>query len=101
MATVRVTIFRRGNSCHVFPPRQKASRNDTVEIKAQNTPAVLYFTDNTVFGSSDEVVDIASGGTAILTVQTNAPYGVHPYAVYCEDINDFALGTSPPYMIIE
>ena len=101
MATVRVTIVRRGNSCHVFPPQQKANRNDTVEIKAQNTSAVLFFTDNTVFGAGAEVVDIASTTTAILTVQTGAPFGVLPYAVFCEDINDFALGTSPPYMIIE
>ena len=78
---------------------------EEVIFEAKNTNTTIWIPNaEELFGREEHLVfDIESGGKSeTFTVKQGLPKGKeYPYAVYCENSNDFAEGNTSPRMIIE
>jgi len=88
------------------PGRLHVKAGDSVEFGAENTNTTIWIPNaEELFGIREKplIFDIKSGGKSeTFTVMQDLPEGKeYPYAVYCENSNDFAEGNTSPRMIIE
>jgi len=88
------------------PGRLGVKIGEEVIFEAENTNTTIWIPNaNELFGTKGEylIFDIKSGGESeTFTVMQGLPEGKeYPYAVYCENSNDFAEGNTSPRMIIE
>ena len=88
------------------PGRLGVKSGEEVIFEAKHTNTTIWIPNaKELFGDKREhlVFDIKSGGKSeTFTVKQGLPKGKeYPYAVYCENSNDFAEGNTSPRMIIE
>ena len=88
------------------PGRLRVKSGEEVVFEAENTNTTIWIPNaEELFGIRGEhlIFDIESGGQSeTFMVMQGLPIGKeYPYAVYCENSNDFAEGNTAPRMIIE
>ncbi|MBL7136264.1 MAG: hypothetical protein ISS81_06695 [Candidatus Marinimicrobia bacterium] len=87
------------------PGRLGVKSGEEVIFEAENTNTTIWIPNaEELFGRGEHLVfDIESGGKSeTFTVMPRLRIGKeYPYAVYCENSNDFAEGNTSPRMIIE
>jgi hypothetical protein len=96
-----VMIVCRKSSAHVRPAQRIAKPGQDVTFKAIRSDVTLFFPNPALFGCPSARLDSSNGREATLTVQNKVPRDVYPFAAYCDDLNDFAQGSSSPEMIVE
>ncbi|MBM4169936.1 MAG: hypothetical protein FJ215_12395 [Ignavibacteria bacterium] len=85
----------------VTPPYRDVPRGGTIQFHAVNSSVTLFFPKPDLFSPPVQTLPIARNNSAALNVSIEATLGLHPYAAFCSEINEFAEGGSPPMMIIE
>jgi hypothetical protein len=95
-----IMIICRKSSAQVRPAQFIAKEKDNITFKAVRSDVTLFFPNSALFGCSSARLDSSNKREATLTVQ-KVQRDAYPYAVYCDDLNDFAEGNSSPEMIIE
>ena len=88
------------------PGHLHVKAGDSVEFGAENTNTTIWIPNaKELFGDKREhlIFDIKSGGKSkTFKVEKDLERGKeYPYAVYCENSDDFAEGNTSPRMIIE
>lgn len=88
------------------PGKQHVKKSDTVMFMAQGTNSVIFIPNaNQLFdiSSNSLTIELKSGNqTQSYTISENVTIGDDfPYAVYCDEDNDFAEGGSSPRIIID
>ncbi|MBD3383406.1 hypothetical protein GF407_00645 [candidate division KSB1 bacterium] len=92
----------------VLPPIQILNYDDQVIFEAVDTDVTVIIPNaNELFGQSSPeknlIIEIPAGDLSDeWTIDKDAALNkVYPYAVYCSEGNDFAVGYSSPKIIIE
>ncbi len=92
----------------VLPPIQVLNYDDQVVFQAVETDIVIIIPNaQELFGQSNAgnnlILEIPAGNASDeWTIDKDATLNkVYPYAVYCAEGNDFAVGYSSPKIIIE
>jgi len=96
--TADVSIERDGDLCRVRPGETEVGVGDEIRFQNLTDKAVtILFSEEKLFQQGK--IKITSGKNMEMAVQ-QMELGRYPYAVYCECINDFALASSMPIIII-
>jgi hypothetical protein len=92
----------------ILPPIQILNYDDQVVFKAVETDVVIIIPNaRELFGQSNMgnnlIIEILTGDSSDeWTINKGATLNkIYPYAVYCAEGNDFAVGYSSPKIIIE
>lgn len=86
----------------------KVKKKDTIVWTVEGTDTYFQFPANlfNAVGAADSLVGgytkfVKDGGKLTLKVKDNAPAGTYEYAVFCTADGVFAIGESPPKIVIE
>lgn len=77
----------------------KARKRDKITWKAEGTEVFFQFMDEKLFGKFK--TRGKKNKKVTLTIRNNAKIGTYKYAVFCMEDSTFAVGNSPPEIIIE
>ncbi len=95
-----IRIIKRGNiKCTVVPAHVFLNPLDRVVFHAMGADMVVLIPDD-IFTETEHRFEVLDGQTSSEKEIKTGAQGVHPYAVYCADHQDFAEGNSPPTMIV-
>jgi hypothetical protein len=111
---VQVRVFVRDNEAYVWPPTQFVSSGDnnnqadSVEFLNLTNDEIQVMVPVDVFTNpSDHHKKVASHGRGAGTAKRDGSAGAKPkgtrirYQVFCVETNSYAIGNSPPELIIE
>ncbi len=112
--TKTVKIFCEKSKGIVHPSPLFVTCEDSIEFKAINTAVTIFFPKEELFVEENPYIKLdpqqekyrrvgkvtLKNKKALESLDFEIP-GAYTYAVYCENMNDFAEGNSSPSMIIE
>jgi len=96
-----VRIVCQAKKAIVVPPYRDVQRGGSIQFIAVTGNTTLFFPKPNLFTPPVQTLSLSRNNPQVLNISPDAPVGGHPYAAYCEDLNEFAEGGSPPMMIIE
>ncbi len=79
--------------------RITVKRGEKITWTAEGTDAYFQFTGYKLFGNYTRA--LKDGKKLTLMVGSEAPKGIHYYAVFCTADNKYAEGESPPRIVVE
>ena len=94
-----VVIFSDNGISRVVPDHRVADKREEITFMTINTAATIMIPNAGRFEDGSNVAHIPEGGRAVFIVDDTNP-GVYPYAVFCEETNNFAVGNSSPDLIV-
>ena len=101
MATVIITNKHNVVPAYVVVQIERGKKGGKITFKAVECSAVAFIPNENILANKKRVVLISKNGKTDVQVDKNAPLGEHPYAMFCVEANDFAVGRSHPVIIID
>lgn len=75
------------------------SRGDRIRWTVEGSDASFQFSDDRLFG--DGTRKVRAGNPLVLPIGRNVERGTYPYSVFIHNDMEFAIGQSPPRIIIQ
>jgi hypothetical protein len=103
--TVEMTVKKIGDTWKVVMKNDETccdatvSRGDRIRWTVEGSDASFQFSEDRLFG--DGIRKVRAGNPLVLAVSRNIGQGIYPYSVFVHRDMEFAIGQSPPRIIIQ